>query len=114
MIIGSDVRDRIVQMMPPESMKSMTLKSRQAADAGFTDVAYANVRRKPMDRDDVKLANANSDEIWMKFQFYIGEESTTPKVQDRLTDDESINWTIKFINIKMLGKVYDCLCIRDR
>jgi hypothetical protein len=113
-IIGNDVQQRIWQMMPPESIVSVTLLSRTAADAGSTSVTYNKVRRKQMNRDDMVLAQAGSEQTWMKFQFYINEESTVPKVHDRMTDDQSVSWTIMFVNIKMLGYVYDCLCLRDR
>jgi hypothetical protein len=102
-------------MMPPDSIKSMTLKSRQAGDAGFTSITWTSVRRMPLEQEDLMIANAIGEGTWAKFQFYLVNESTPPKVADKVTDEDSVTWTIKKIpKIKMQELVYDVLCIKEK
>ena len=106
---------RIVAFMPPNSMESVTLNSRDPAETGYTNVTYANTRRMPATKDEVLMANwAMIGEEWIYFELYKTTETTFPKSGDKITDADSIVWQIKVVDVKLMKTVYKCMCLKNK
>ena len=113
MIVGSDVVNRIIAMMPPGSMESVTLGSRGVGESGYANVTYGNTRRRPANLNEVYAAGGVANETWIVFELYQTTETTKPKAFDKLTDAEGVVWQIKKVDRKMMQLVHVCTCLKN-
>lgn len=113
MIVAQTTVARIVAMLPPGCLEAVTLGSRQSEESGYTSVSYAVARRKPASSMEMMLTGGQMGQPWITFQLFKQTETTDPKIGDRITDASSVVWQVKKIKSKMIGRIFDCLCLRN-
>jgi hypothetical protein len=110
MIKGAIVARRLLAMMPGQ--EDVTLYSRDAAEAGFTGVAYRAVR-KPATKGELILMGAVLGTVYTTFELIRTTQTTLPKLLDAIVDAATVRWEVKKVDVKMEGYVYECLCLQD-
>lgn len=113
MIDGQTTTQRIIAMLPPGSIESVTLGSRQPRETGYVSVSYAYARSKMAKPQELILAQAVIGQEWAKFELFKTTETVEPKLGDMITDASSVTWQIKKIDSKMMGWIFDCLCLKN-
>jgi hypothetical protein len=113
-IVGAEVVQRVIAMMPPGSMESVTLGSRLTGETGYTSVVYANARRVQATEDELAMMSGLSGDEFCPWELYKVDETTDPKVGDKITDSEGVVWQIKSIGIKMQRLIFRCACLKNK
>lgn len=116
MLTATDLANRVIQLYlagVPDVIESVTLGSRDAREAGYTSVTYANARRVAPSMDDELKAGAANEHIIDVWALLKTTEATDPKVGDKITDSASVVCHIKHIDKKLMGRNFRCICTRE-
>lgn len=113
MIIAADTVQRILQILPPGSLESVTLGSRLTRETGYTSVSWVNAQRKPASDNEIMMLGAVFGQDWITFNLFQVSEATEPKLGDKITDSEGVVWQIKNIKRKMMQSIFKCTCLKN-
>lgn len=111
MVDGAEVVARIIAGMP--ELSAVTLSSRNAGETSPTSVPWAYARCKDPTNEQLMLSGLSINSKTRFIQLYKTTETTEPKALDTITDSESVVWQVKSVNEKMMGYVFDCMCIKN-
>lgn len=65
-------------------------------------------------RDDIAAAELQTSAeaaVWHVWKYHLG--ATVPKTGDRLTDDQSVSWTVKRVQRMDEGERFRLTCVRE-
>lgn len=113
MITGQGVADRLRLILPPGALETVTLHSRLTGETGYSTESWPQTRRKPPSANEILVAQVVEGDVSVTFQLYLNGQVTMPKLGDKVTDASSVVWQVKKVQTKMMGYVFDLLCLRN-